>query len=297
MADDPQLVKLRGVRLSFPSLWQARSSVKGSEPKFGCDFIIDPDTRDGKKNLDAIEDAIFHIEEEEFGRTGVKYKDGRLCLAEGDDRVKEDTGEPYDGYAGMMYLSAKSTKRPRVDDSDGSPLSEQDGIPYGGCYVNAMVRLYGVSSKDKGGMGIFANLLAVVFVKDGEAFGGATNVDEEIQDLYEKGDGDDEGGEGSRRRGSGRARASRDDGDDGRDRGRDRRGSGRGRGADDDDDDGGDDSRSDRRGRGRRDADENGDDVAPRRSRRSRDGDDDDDAPGRGRPSRRGRDVDDEELR
>ena len=50
-----------------------------------------------------------------------------------------------------------------------TPLSEEDGIPYGGCYVNADIDIWAQSGEYKG---VRAGLAGVQFVRDGERFGG-----------------------------------------------------------------------------------------------------------------------------
>jgi hypothetical protein len=95
----------------------------------------------------------------------------------------------YDGYEGMMALSAKSGVRPLVIDRDRSPLTEADGKPYAGCYVNASVEFF---CYDSSGVGVSASLAGVQFVRDGDAFGGgAAAKADEFDDLGEGADADD----------------------------------------------------------------------------------------------------------
>jgi hypothetical protein len=167
-------VRLQNVRLSFPHLWKKHASVAGGKEKYRASFLIDPNTADGKKALAACRAAIAEAETETFGKAGeTKYKDGREALVLGDDCTNA-AGDVYSGYEGMWAVSSANDNRvPVVDRNPSVALGEDDGKPYAGCYVNAVIRFYGVKGADKGGNGMFASLEAVQFVRDGEAFGAA----------------------------------------------------------------------------------------------------------------------------
>lgn len=265
---DPARVQLKNVRLSFAAIYRPKGfgggrSEDNGEPKYSANFLIDPETREGEVNIRKMEDAIDHVlDTTDWGGKTPKFKGDKLPLRDGDDR-------DYDGYEGMMYVAASNGKKPRILDFDKLDVSEgDDGAPYSGCYVDAIVRVWGQNNKF--GKRINASLEGIRFRDDGDAFGAAPLDPDEFDD-----DDDD--------RGSSRSRRSRDKDDD--DRG-DRRSRGRSR---DKDDDGDDDRRSRRRGR---DDDDDGE-KEERRSRRSRDKDDDgeDDR----RSSRRGRSKDDDD--
>ncbi|MFC3724471.1 ssDNA-binding protein [Neoaquamicrobium sediminum] len=282
MADnerDPRRVQLKDVRIGHPQLFNARGFGKSNsgEKAYSAQFYIDLSTKQGKAQEDAILDAEEAAMEREFGEDRKKWpkikKDNKPYFY-GDD-VDEDERKPE--WEGMLVVKSRNKKRPRVLDRDKTDLDEADGLPYGGCYVDAIVQLWGQTYE---GIPRLNNALeAVRFRRDGEAFGAAPVDPDEFDDLD-----DEDDDRGSRRRG--RDRDDEDDDRGSRRRGRDRddedddRGSRRSRSRDDDDDD-----RGSRRGRGR-DRDDEDDD---RGSRRSRDRDDDD------RGSRRSRDRDDED--
>jgi hypothetical protein len=69
-----------------------------------------------------------------------------------------------------MYVSAASKTRPLVLDSNKTPLTDEDGKPYGGCYVNASIEIW--AQDNQFGKRINAQLRGIQFVKDGDAFGG-----------------------------------------------------------------------------------------------------------------------------
>lgn len=144
---------LKNVRLSFPSLWSTESYNGTDTGKYACTFLIEKDTEQGKAVTKAVKDAM-----KEVGAKADKtpLKDG--------DNVK------YDGYAGMWAIKANTKKRPLVLDKDKTPLTEEDGVIYAGCYVNASIEVYSMDGQY--GKRVGCQLNGVQFAKDGESFGG-----------------------------------------------------------------------------------------------------------------------------
>lgn len=177
-------IKLQNVRLSFPGLWKAEPFKPGDEPKFKATFLIEK----GSANHLAVEKAILEEAKLKLGAKAektliqVRNNPNKFCFQDGDTKS-------YDGYEGMMALSAKSSVRPLVIDRDRSPLTEAEGKPYAGCYVNASVEIF---TYDNSGFGVSASLAGVQFVEDGDAFGGGKPADVDDFDELEAGaDADD----------------------------------------------------------------------------------------------------------
>lgn len=80
-----------------------------------------------------------------------------------------DTKASYDGFAGNMFVSARSDARPTVVDRDRSPLVAADGKVYSGCYTNGQVEVW--AQDNSFGKRINAQLLGVQFSRDGDSFG------------------------------------------------------------------------------------------------------------------------------
>lgn len=177
-------IKLQNVRLSFPGLWKAEPFKPGDDPKFKSTFLIPK----GSEQHAAVEKAILEEVRIKYGAkaekiiTQIRGNANKFCYQDGDTKS-------YDGYEGMMALTAKSTIRPLVIDRDRSTLAEADGKPYAGCYVNASVEIF---VYDSSGIGVSAGLAGVQFVKDGDAFGGGQAAAPEDFDELEAGaDADD----------------------------------------------------------------------------------------------------------
>jgi hypothetical protein len=181
MADKKEVqvfkVRLKGVRLSFASIFKKKAfgdgEDGGSEPKFQAAFLIHKEKQDDQ--IRGVKDTIRKVAKAKWGENVPKLKADKFCMRDGDN-------EDYDGYAGHWYISASNAKRPLVVDRDKSALTEDDGRPYSGCFVNATVHIW--AQDNKYGKRINASLEAVQFVKDGDAFGAPpVDVDEEFDDL------------------------------------------------------------------------------------------------------------------
>jgi len=172
MSKSENRLMLSGVRLSFPSLWK-KATFNGDTTKFEATLLLDK-----KKHKKVIKKLNAMIDETKGKH---KLKEDRIALKDGDD-------SEYDGYAGCMSLKAANNTRPTVIDRDRSPLTEEDGVVYSGCYVNAMVSPW--FQDNSFGKRVNFNLLGVQFVKDGEAFsGGGSSA--EATDFDDLGDDDD----------------------------------------------------------------------------------------------------------
>ena len=180
----PENVKLNNVRLSFPSLFRAKTfsdADKNAKPKFSATFLLNAKTN--AKDIAAIKAAMNYVLAEKYGN---KIPKGfKLCLRNGAEKPD------IDGYGeGVFFIGASTEKRPPVVDRDLTPLTEEDGKPYAGCYVNASIRLW--VQDNAWGKRVNASLRTVQFVADGEAFGEKpVDPEQEFEKLEESDSADD----------------------------------------------------------------------------------------------------------
>ena len=169
-----QIIRLKNVRLSFPSLFEARkfapTDAKGA---VSATFLLD-------KKVNAIEIAEIKRAIDGLVKDNFKGKHPgarNVCLREGSE--KPDT----EGYGdGVMFISARTDKRPQVVNRDLSALTEADGKPYAGCYVYATIEIW--PQDNAYGKRINAKLRTVQFYKDGEPFGaGQIDVRKELEEI------------------------------------------------------------------------------------------------------------------
>lgn len=189
-------VKLNKVRLSFPDIFEPVQFEAGKGPlNYRATFLMEPNSENHKGLLSATET----IAKEEWKD---KYKQV-LDNAADDSKLRflvDGNKKAYDGYAGMIAVSALRgqekgrplllDKKPKKDDGSDNVLTQADGKPYAGCYVNATLELWPQSNK--WGRTIRAQLLAIQFHSDGDAFGAgsAKGSADEFEDLSETGSED-----------------------------------------------------------------------------------------------------------
>lgn len=171
-------ILLRDVRLAFPALWKAQAPSSGGDPAFSASFII-PKTH---KQLPEIQAAIKSLAAEKWHDKApailkAMQAGDKLCLHDG------DTKSEYEGYAGALFISSRAKVRPTVFDQQRDELSEADGKPYSGCYVNASLELW--AQDNAFGKRINAQLRGVQFLRDGDAFAGGSRpaAADEFDDL------------------------------------------------------------------------------------------------------------------
>lgn len=155
------------------------SNDPSKKPKFEATFILDKKTN--AADIKAIEAAIAEVKKDPILK-GKKL--AKSCLRDGADTEGRSA---TDGYGpGVMTVSARNVRRNYVVDRDGkTPITEEDGKVYGGCYVNAVVEIYPFVHKTGGAMAC-ASLGNVQFVKDGEPFGAkARNPEEDFEPIAE----------------------------------------------------------------------------------------------------------------
>lgn len=164
-------VKLENVRLSFPSLFR-KAQFNGVETKYEATLLLNK--KEHSSTIEQIQAAIKAKIANDL--KGAKLAADKICLRDGDE-------VEYEGYEGHMSLKAANKKRPLVLNKDKSPLTEDDNVIYGGCYVNAIVELW--AQNNEYGKRINANLLGVQFVRDGESFGagGVSATTDDFDDL------------------------------------------------------------------------------------------------------------------
>lgn len=174
-------VIIKNARLAFPALFEpsAFAGDSSSKPSYSATFIISP----LDDQVELVERAIEQAAKEKWGPKA----EAILRQLKAQDKVFLHDGElkaSYAGFAGNLYINARSVQRPIVIDRNKAPLTERDGRPYAGCYVNASIDIY--AQDNQYGKRINAMLLGVQFAKDGEAFsGGALASPDDFEEIVE----------------------------------------------------------------------------------------------------------------
>lgn len=188
-------IKLKNVRLSFARLFQPKAFREGQPKRYEGSFLLDPSDKMHQDQVKQIRKAALGVIKAKFnGKVpgdldlcfGYSDGDTPIILAENKYRNKPKT---YDGYEGMIYISSANTTQPKVVGRHKDPktgkfalLEESSGIVYSGCYVNATITLW--AQDNEYGKRVNANLRAVQFVRDGDAFGVApVDADDEFDEV------------------------------------------------------------------------------------------------------------------
>jgi len=150
---------IQNVRLSFPNLFRAGQFNEDATPKYSAMLIV-PKDHPQKNEINA---AIMNVIGEKWGDK--KPSSLKICVRDGDEKADKDGFGPD-----VVFFNATNTTRPTVVDRDRTPLTESDGRPYAGCYVDSIVEFW--AQDNKYGKRINASLSGIQFRADGDAFGG-----------------------------------------------------------------------------------------------------------------------------
>ncbi len=176
-----EIIFLSNVRLSFPHLAEPQKQVNsatGAERiSYNCEFILHQDhpgfaqftQRYGAMALDKWKEHSQMV-------MSMIQADRKLrCFGRGEEKVNKKTFQPYDGYAGHVFITAGRDSAPQMIQSDGKPVEGMLAYQqlarkmYGGCRVNAAIKPW--IQDNKHGRGIRCDLIAVQFAGDDTPFG------------------------------------------------------------------------------------------------------------------------------
>jgi hypothetical protein len=154
-------IKLKDVRLTFPSLWELnffnKSETDIKKGNYEATFLIDKSAQ--RDIIETVQNGINKLINDEL--SGTKISSDRRCLRDGDEK-------DYDGYSGCMSLKSSTKHKPIIIDERKNPLTENNGKIYSGCYVNAIIELWAQNkAQGDGGKRINARLLGVQFSRNG----------------------------------------------------------------------------------------------------------------------------------
>jgi hypothetical protein len=99
------------------------------------------------------------------------------CFGRGEEVVNKKTFQPYDGYAGMVRITAGRDTMPQIIQADGTPVDPANTMAaqalarkmYGGCRVNAAIKPW--LQDNSFGRGVRCDLMAIQFAGDDKPFG------------------------------------------------------------------------------------------------------------------------------
>lgn len=169
-------------RCSFPNIVDPQSKVndKGeTQTSYNCDLIF-PSNDPGFAKFMQIYAAMAQEKWKENAQAAMQRIQGdrkTRCYGSGEEKVSAKTFQVHPGYAGNVFISARSPRQPQIIDADGKPVDPTNVMHvravaakiYGGCYVHAVIKPW--LQQNTAGIGVRCDLIAVQFAQDGESFG------------------------------------------------------------------------------------------------------------------------------
>lgn len=165
-------VFLNNVRLSYEHIFTPSAFDDSQDAKYSATFIIPKDHPD----LPTVKRVMMEVGQEDFPSDfkGTAWPKGYTCSLRDADVATDSNGtvlaEKNPAYKGCYIIEANSTRRPLTIDRSKHAVTEDDGVIYAGCYVNASLNAASYTfGKLKKGVKCYLN--GVQFVANGERFG------------------------------------------------------------------------------------------------------------------------------
>jgi hypothetical protein len=183
------VIYLSDVRLSFPNLAEPqkqRNEITGAERiSYNCELIMPKEHQGFGQFMQTYARLMQEVFKEHANSVMQMIQNDRKsrCFGAGEEKVNKKTFQPYDGYPGMVFITAGSKNQPQMIQGDGSQVDSTNTMAYqalarkmyGGCRVNAAVKPW--VQKNDHGNGIRCDLIAIQFLRDDKSFGeGAVDV-------------------------------------------------------------------------------------------------------------------------
>jgi hypothetical protein len=178
-----EIIFLSNVRLSFPHLAEPQRQINEATGKerisYNCEFIM-PESHPGFVQFMQRYGALALDKWKEHAQAVMQMiqNDRKTrCFGRGEEKVNKKTFQPYDGYAGNVFITAGRDQAPQMIQLDGSPVDPANTMAYqqlarklyGGCRVNAAIKPW--PQDNKHGRGIRCDLIAIQFAADDAPFG------------------------------------------------------------------------------------------------------------------------------
>jgi hypothetical protein len=183
------VIYLSNVRLSFPHLAEPqrqKNEMTGKERiSYNCELLMLPDHPGFQQFMKRYGEMALQKwgEHAQPVMQMVQAERKLRCYGRGEEKVNKKTFQPYDGYAGHVYITCGRDTPPQAIQDDGNPVDATNTMAYqaitrrmyGGCRVNVAIKPW--LQENQYGRGVRADLVAIQFAGDDKAFGeGAADV-------------------------------------------------------------------------------------------------------------------------
>lgn len=177
---DDGLIRIDGVRFSYPHLKKAYAGDGDGEAKFGLVGLLPKKGNEAAKKL--IDSRITEL------MTENKVK----ALAADKKFIRDGDEAGKDGYEGHWTISARETRRPPLRNASGEPVEPDavDDVFQPGYWGSILIRPW--YQNNSYGKRVNAGLSSAQMICDDETFGEGRISDEDLDDIYDN-DWDDDG--------------------------------------------------------------------------------------------------------
>ncbi len=173
MENNPAIITIGPVRLSYACLFEPEAMKEGDPKKYSTSAII---PKSDKKTIAQINAAIEAAKAAgKDTKFGGKTKNIKLPLRDGDEEREED-----DAYKGCMFLNANSNQRPGIVNAARKPIVDQSEV-YSGCYGFLNLTFYPYNFN--GTLGVAVGLNHFMKTKDGEPLSGGISVEDAFEGI------------------------------------------------------------------------------------------------------------------
>ena len=175
-------------RLAFPALFKPKQRDVAKRPDYSATLLFEKATFLDKVEHEVAVELLKEKAKVTFGdtiplplREEIKrqYSDigtetGQIrVFRDGDYKLQPESGELYEGFAGHIYMTARTSIAPSIRDEHGNPLVGGEADLYAGCFVRAILIPWANVPKQKGHKySVKFILSAIQKVADGERLGG-----------------------------------------------------------------------------------------------------------------------------
>lgn len=183
MSKTLEIVLLKDLRVSFVGQVFNKGEYNGTpNSKYSCVLIFDKPVHN--KLVKGLQGQIQDLIDSEL--KGDEPEDRYMVLKDDDSRTKKGNRPEYKG---LHTMKVSNKNRPITVDQKKNPVTEDDGLFYSGCRVNAQVSLW--ANDGKNGAVVGCNLIALQFAGDDEPLGDGGVDTEEVLGAFEEVEGDD----------------------------------------------------------------------------------------------------------
>lgn len=181
------VIYISDARLSFPNLVEPQVRVNeqtgDKRISYNCELLLSPNHPGFTSFMQRLAELAAVAGKEHANALMQMIQSDRKsrCFGPGEEKINKKTFKPYDGYAGMYFLTVGSKNPPQVIQPDGKPVDPTNTMAYqaltrklyGGCRVNAAVKPWwqNPNPQKQVGHGIRCDLVAIQFLRDDTPFG------------------------------------------------------------------------------------------------------------------------------